>query len=121
MRTSALVLLTVVALAAAAPAAADDDIRIRKACAGGTAELRLKADGGAIEVELRLSSRRSGTWRVVLLHERNLFFQGIRRATGSDGYSWRVRRTVPNWPGSETITASMRTATTSTCRLSATI
>jgi len=44
MRTSALVLLAVVALAAAAPAAADDDIRVRKACAGGTAEVHPDVD-----------------------------------------------------------------------------
>jgi hypothetical protein len=121
MRTCALSLLTVAALALAAPAAADDDARVRKACAGGTAELRLKADGDTIEVELRLSSRRSGTWLVVLLHERTLVFQGTRRATGSSGYAWRVRRTIPDWPGSETVTASMRTSTTRTCRLAATI
>jgi hypothetical protein len=121
MRTCAVALLTVAALAAAAPAAADDDTRVRKACPGGTAELRLKADGDTIEVELRVSSRTSRTWRIVLLHERNLVFQGIRRATGSSGYSVRIRRTIPDWPGSETVTASMRTATTRTCRLAATI
>ena len=120
MRTCALCLLAAAALAVSAPAAADDDARVRAGCAGGTAELRLKAGGETIEVELRLSSRRSGTWRIVLLHERALVFQGTRRATGS-GYSFRLRRSIPDWPGRETVTASMRTGNGRTCRLAATM
>jgi hypothetical protein len=120
MWTCALSLLAAAALAVAPRAAADSDTRVRAACAGGTAELRLKADGDTIEVELRLSSRKSGTWRIVLLHERTLVFQGTRRATGSQ-YSFRVRRTIPDWPGREAVTASMRTTGGRTCRLAATI
>ena len=120
MRTCVLSLLAAAACAVPASAAADDDARVRAACAGGTAELRLKADDDTIEVELRLSSRKRGTWRIVLLHDRMLVFQGTRRATGS-GYAFRVRRTIPDWPGRETVTASMRTSTGRTCRLAATI
>jgi hypothetical protein len=120
MRTCVLALLTAAALVLPASASADDDTRVRAACAGGTAELRLKADNDTIEVELRLSARKSGTWRIVLLHERTLVFQGTRRTTGS-GYSFRVRRTIPDWPGRETVTASMRTASGRTCRLAGAI
>jgi hypothetical protein len=124
MRTYAAALLTAVALGLAAPAAADDDdeARVRAACAGGRAELRLRTDSDdqTIEIELRVDSQKRVAWRIVLLHERTLVFQGVRNATGT-GYSFRLRRTVQDWPGRETVTARIRTATGRTCRLAATI
>jgi hypothetical protein len=119
------------ALAAPFPAVAhdddggDDEVRVRVACIGGTAELRLKAeeddDGGTIEIELRADTRRRvATWRVVLLHERTLVFQGVRRSDSS-GRSLRMRRTVPDWPGLETVTARLTAGDRQTCRLNVTI
>ena len=125
--------LAVVALAAPATAARadgtdDDESRVRVACLGGTAELRVRVadnddDAGAprLELELRVDAARSvRAWRIVLLHERRLIFEGMRRPAGG-GYSLRLRRLVPNWPGRETISARLTAPSGRTCRLAATI
>ena len=107
-------------LALAAPGVAqadDDEARDRARCAGGTAELRVRADDHRLEVELRVdASRRAGTVRVVLLHERAL----VHRGTGRAG-RYRLRRTVPDWPGRETLTARVSTARRGTCTLVVTV
>lgn len=110
----------------AASGVKDDESRVRVACLGGTAELRLRArdedeEDATIEIELRVDVRRSvSTWRVVVLHERQLVYKGTRRSIDS-GYSYRLRRVVPNWPGSETVTARLTAPSGRTCRLAATI
>ena len=115
-----LLLLAALLVPAAAPADDGDQARTRVACAGGRAELRLerKDDAGRslIEVELRLDAR-GGTQalRVVLLHERRLVYSGVRRTTASGTY--RLRRTVPDWPGRETVTARVGTTGGRTCVL----
>lgn len=107
----------------------DDESRVRVACLGGVAELRLRAeedeeereDGRTIEIELRvLVQRHISPWRVVLLHERQLVFQGIRRASRV-GYAFQLRRVVPDWPGRETVTARLTAPSGRTCRLSTSI
>lgn len=130
MRAAVGALVVLFALALAVPAApsgdGDDESRVRVACLGGTAELRLRAeedDGGVgtIEVELRVDVRRAvSSWRVVLLHERRLVFQGTRRSSGG-GYSFRLRRVVPDWPGIESVSARLTAPSGRTCRVAATI
>lgn len=142
-RIVTIVLLAAFALAvpgrAAAGGGGDDErveMRVRSACAGGTAELRLRAEAekggtdaegedegtsGAIEIELRVDSRgRDQTLRIVLLRERTLVFQGVHR-TRRAGTSFRWRRTVADWPGRETITARVVATSGRTCRLEATV
>jgi hypothetical protein len=124
MRTQAIVALALVALTVPAGAGASgrdgDDVRVRAACVGGRAELRLRADDGVLDIELRVDARSRSEWRIVLLHERTLVYQGRRRPSAG-GYSIRLQRTVPDWPGRETITARVKTATGRSCRLAATI
>jgi hypothetical protein len=124
MRTQAIVALVLVALTVPAGAGASgrdgDDVRVRAACIGGRAELRLRADDGVLDIELRVDARSRAEWRIVLLHERTLVYQGRRRPSAG-GYSIRVQRTVADWPGRETITARIKTATGRSCRLAATI
>lgn len=131
MRAAVGALVVLVALAVAVPASprdhGDDESRVRVACLGGTAELRLRAEedegavGGTIEIELRVDVRRAvSSWRVVLLHERQLVFQGTRRSSG-DGYSFRLRRVVRDWPGSESVSARLIAPSGRTCRVAATI
>jgi hypothetical protein len=78
-------------------------------------------EGELIEVELRIRVPNPvKSWRIVLLHERQLVFQGRGRSSG-DGYSYRLRRTLPNWPGAETIVVRMTAPSGRTCRIAATV
>lgn len=143
-----LLLVTLVVLGAAAlvlPVRAmavdvDDDLeaRARSACLGGKAELRLRIDvddsddgeeeesgdgeeGATIAVDLRVNvPQKVGTWRVVLLHERQLVYKGRGRSTSS-GYAYRLRRTIPNWPGQESVTARLTAPSGRVCQVRATI
>ena len=45
--------------------------------------------------------------------------EGLRRPS-ADGYSLRIRRTAPDWPGREAVTARMQKAGGPSCRLTAT-
>jgi hypothetical protein len=136
------VALAAVALALAVPAigAAGDDEEgnesvTRVSCLGGTAELRLEAEGdeddegdsdGGIAVELRVSVRRPVVvWRLVLLHERRIVYRGTlyrrTRRSISSGYSFHYARRVPEWLGRQTVVARLATNSGRTCRLEATI
>ena len=109
---TALALLGLAALAAAAPGLADDgervEVRRQGACTGvtrATWELRLRADEGRIQVEFRVRASAPGTtWRVVLLHERRVVYTG-RVTAPPDDRSLRVRRTVPDWAGTDAFVA----------------
>ena len=104
----------------------DDEARVRVACAGAIAELRLKAeedDGETwIAVELHVAGpRRTQTWRVVVLHERTLILRAIRRSTRASGFGFRLRLRLPDWAGEETVAARLSTASGRTCLLEAKI
>lgn len=125
--------LAAVAIALAVPAtgaASDDEDEnesvTRVSCVGGTAELRLRAEddddeaGGEITIELRVDVRRPVfTWRLVLLHERRIVYQGTRSTRS--GYSLRFARSVPEWHGRQTVAARLATPSGRSCRLEATI
>jgi hypothetical protein len=129
--------LAAVAIALAFPAtgfAGDDENEenesvTRVSCLGGTAELRLDVEddedddehGREIEIELRVNVRRPvPVWRLVLLHERRLLYQGTRRSTRS-GYALRYEREIPDWRGTQTVVARLSTPAGRVCRLEATI
>ena len=135
--------LAAVAIALAVPglgAAGDDEEDdnesvTRVSCVGGTAELRLQADGGGgdddddddgdrrdrIEIELRVDVRRPvASWRLVLLHERRIVYQGTRSSIRF-GYGLRYERTVPDWYGRQTVAARLSTSSGRACRLEARI
>jgi hypothetical protein len=105
-----------------APLDEDDDVRVAGSCSGASeASLRLRADDGAIRVELRIDTGRArATWRVVLLHERRIDYRGSLR-TSSSSRSLRLRITVADWFGSDTIAARATGPRGETCRASATI
>jgi hypothetical protein len=112
---------------AAAASAGGGEARARVTCAGGAAELRIEAgserggDAATLRVELRVETGRTvGSLRIVLLHERTLVVNGARRTDGS-GRKLRLRLTLPDWPGRETVTARVATRDGRTCRLQATI
>lgn len=86
-----------------------------------SARLRLRAKEGRIRVELEVDSSRSGVvWRVVVLHERNVVFQGSARTTAPSG-SFELRRSVQDWWGTEQITARATSRAGEVCRASARI
>ena len=115
----ALALLTL-ALPAAAFARGGDDARATGSCGrGASAELRVRAHHGAIEVELRVRRARDGErWSVALVHERRVVWRGSARTAG-DGF--RVRRTVPDYPGADELSARAVNRRGLTCQATATL
>ena len=111
---------------AAPAAAAGDDDRSERAvhgtCSGSsTARLRLRAEDGRIRIELRLDARpRSGSWQVVLLHERRLVSRTAVRAA-SGGGRIELRWTVADWTGTDTIVLRATGPRNEACRASATV
>jgi len=98
------------------------DVRVAGICgAGSTAKLRLKADDGQIEVRFEVEQRRGGSlWRVVLVQERRVVWKGGARTTRGDS-SFELRRTLPDLPGSDTVTARAWGPRGLTCRATATL
>lgn len=112
------------ALALPLPVGADDgrdEVRRSAACSGSsTAELRLRSDDGTIRVELEIEGSRPGSrWSAILLHERRIAYRGTLRA--SSGGSAKLRRTVPDWYGSDSVALRAAGPRSETCRVSATL
>lgn len=97
-------------LALAAPGTAlarhggGDDVRVTATCGrGASAELRVKAKDGALEVEYRVRRGRDGErWNVALVHERRVAWRG---STVTHGDGLRIRRTLPDFAGADEVTA----------------
>jgi hypothetical protein len=98
-----------------------DDVRRAGWCTGdGEVTLRLRADDETIRVELEIErGRRGARWTVILLHERRIVFRAALRSR-NDG-SLRVRRELPDWPGSDNVTARASEPLGESCRVSATV
>jgi hypothetical protein len=129
MRSRIALAAVAIALAVPAGAAGDDEddeneSATRVFCVGGSAVLRLQTeddDDDGIAVALRVSVPQPVFgWRLVLLHERRLVYQGLRAST-REGYYMRYERRVPDWRGSQTVVARLTTAEGRACRLEATI
>jgi hypothetical protein len=124
MPRTVLAVLAVLMLALAVPSAAlargGDDVRVSGSCGrGASAELRLKADDGAIEVELRVRRTQAGErWSVALVHERRVAWRGAATTNRSrDGF--RIRRTLANYPGADEISARATNPRGLTCQATA--
>jgi hypothetical protein len=113
---------------AAAPATADHggdaraETRARVTCSDGTAlSLRLRADDAQIRVDVELEHRqRPGRWTLVVLHERRLVARASLTAKTILGVL-RLRRTVADWYGSDTVVARASGPAGEQCRISATV
>jgi hypothetical protein len=102
----ALAVLLVAVLPVAARADDGQDVRVERACtAGSTVRLRVRTrDGDRLRVVLDVRSAPSrSAWLVRIVHERRLVLRATRRA-GLSG-SLTVRRSLPEWPGRNTVIA----------------
>ena len=97
------------------------EVRIAGTCSGSAkAKLRLRADSGEIEVEFEIEhARAGGRWRVALVHERRVAWKGTARAT--QGGALATKRTIPDLPGYDTVTASAWGPQGLACRATATL
>ena len=88
---------------------------------GATAELRLRRRDDGIELRFEVDhSRAAVAWRVVLVHERRIAWKGAARTTRPDG-SFEVRRTLPDLPGADAVTAQAWGPRGLVCRAAATL
>ncbi len=99
-----------------------DDVRVFATCGrGATAALRLKTVDGGIELRFKLDHSRPGAaWRVALVHERRVAWKGTVR-TIRPKRSFELKRTLPDFPGTDTITARAWGPQGLTCRASGTL
>jgi hypothetical protein len=125
LRRRLLLLAALVACAALvlpAVATADDDGEVRKAgtcTASSRMTIRLRPDDDAIRVELEIRTRRQGSaWNVILLHERRTAFRGVIRSRSD---TVRLRRTIANWFGRDSIVVRASGPRLETCRVSAAV
>jgi hypothetical protein len=112
-------LLALVSLAI--PGAAIADVRVAGTCgSGAAAQLRLKADDGAIRVRFEVDGYRAGErWRIVLVHERRVVWRGTRRTRS--GSRVRIRRSIPDYGGADSVRAHAAGPRGNTCSASAII
>jgi hypothetical protein len=97
------------------------DVRVTGVCsAGAGAKLRLKADKGRIEVRFEVDHTRAGSWRVALVHERRVVWKGVTRTSGTN-HSFELRRTLPDLPGNDSVTARAWGPQGLTCHATATL
>lgn len=119
-------LLAAVVACAAMPsvASADDgrDVRRTGTCtAASKMSVRLRADGKQIRVELELEGRHRGAaWNVILLRERRIAFRGVIHAR-EGSREVRLRRTLDDWFGRDSIVIRASGPLAETCRVSAAI
>jgi hypothetical protein len=113
-------------LAAGTPAASADDggrveVRTRVSCTRGTTStMRVRAEKGQIRIDLELEHRRqAGPWLVVVLHERQIVARVTLRSAGTGGLE--LRRTVPDWFGTDRIVIRATGPRGELCRTSATV
>ena len=138
LRTHPLLPLALLGLGLTAPASAHDGDGVSRAgvCTkSSSARLDLRREDGSgghgsgeaqdsgsphtIAVTFTVRSRRSGvSWRVVLLHERRIVFRG-RLRTGPPRGTFVLRRSLPDWYGSEMVAARATSPTGEVCSASA--
>ena len=108
------------ALSLPSVATADDgEVRKTGSCtASSKLSVRLRADGKTIRVELEIEARQRGAaWNVILLRERRIAFRGVIRAR-EGSREVRLRRTLEDWFGRDSIVIRATGPRAETCRVS---
>ena len=99
------------------------DVRVEQTCPGGSAiRLRVRSrddDELRVEVDVR-TGRRGAAWSVVVIHERRLAAR-VRTRTSTRSGSFSLRRTIPDWPGRDTVTVRALGPRGEVCRASAAV
>lgn len=115
-------LVACAALVLPAVASADDGGEVRKAgtcTASSRMTIRLRHDDDRIRVELEIRTRRKGSaWNVILLHERRIAFRGVIRSRGD---TVRLRRSIADWFGRDSIVVRASGLRLESCRVSAAV
>ena len=123
-RISLLAAVAVGAVLSLPAVATADDREVRKTgtcTATSEIDIRLRAEKGAIRVELEIEGERPATaWSVILLHERRIAFRGVIRSR-SGSRSTRLRRTLPDLFGRDSIVVRATGARRESCRVSAAV
>ena len=123
-----MLLLAVVAACAAlslpAVANADDDNEVRKAgtcTASSRIDIRVRAEDDEIRIDLEIrTQQRRSAWNVILLRERRTVFRGVIRSRDGSR-TVKLRRTIDNWFGRDSIVVRASGPRLETCRVSATV
>ncbi len=123
-----MLLLAVVAACAAlslpAVAKADDDNEVRKAgtcTASSRIDIRVRAEDDEIRIDLEIrTQQRRSAWNVILLRERRTVFRGVIRSRDGSR-TVKLRRTIDNWFGRDSIVVRASGPRLETCRVSATV
>ena len=97
------------------------EVRVTGVCgSGATSGLRLKRRDDGIELRFEVDHSRPGVrWRVVLVHERRIAWKGAARTRPNR--SFEVRRTLPDLPGADAVTARAWGPRGLVCRADATL
>jgi hypothetical protein len=112
------------ALSLPAVATADDDQEVRKAgtcTASSRINIRVRAEDDEIRIDLEIRTQQRGSaWDVILLHERRTVFRGVIRSRDGSR-TVKLRRTIDNWFGRDSIVVRASGPRLETCRVSATV
>jgi hypothetical protein len=114
--------IATLALVPAAASAKHGGVRVAGSCDHGvTSKLKLKNDGGVIEVEFEVDQNRVGKhWRVTLVRDGNVVSRGHRTTQAPSG-SFSLEKRIRNLAGADRITARGAGPNGLTCVATATL
>jgi hypothetical protein len=100
----------------------NDDVRVVGVCGrGATSSLRVRTRDNGIEVRFQLQQSRGwGVWRVTIVHENRVSSRATTRTTRADD-SLELRRTLRDFPGSDTVVIHAWGPNGLACRATATL
>lgn len=86
------------------PGSGDAEVRVAGDCgAGAASSLRVRARDESIELRFRLRQTHGrGVWRITIVHENRISSRATRTTNRSDDL-FELRRTLPDFTGSDTI------------------
>jgi len=118
----AIILLAATPGAAGARGGGDDEVRVAGTCGGGVkSKLKVKADDGALEVDVEVEhARRGSVWRLTLVQEGRVVWRGSARAGRGSG-RFAVARRLRDLAGADRIGVRASGPGGVSCRAAATL
>lgn len=81
------------------------EVRVAGTCGkGASSSLKVKARDGGLETEFEVHGRPGATWRVTIVHERQVAWRGSRRM-GGPSRSFGVVYRLPDFSGADLVSA----------------